>query len=44
LNDEHFDAIKNYLCETLAELGVSNNLVADIANAIEGLRSEILNR
>mgnify|MGYP002147275580 CR=1 FL=1 len=44
LTDEHFDAIKNYLGETLLELGVSKNLVDDIANAIEDLRNEILNR
>jgi hemoglobin len=44
LTDEHFDAIKNYLTQTLSELGVAENLVDKIGIAIEGLRNDILNR
>jgi hemoglobin len=44
LTDEHFDAIKTYLGETLLELGVDKNLVSSVAGVIEGLRTEVLNR
>ena len=44
LTDDHFDAIKNYLGETLLELKVPYNLVETIGGAIETLRIDVLNR
>ncbi len=44
IHDEHFDAIKNYLAQTLLELGVKQNLVDQVSNAIEGLRTDIVNQ
>jgi hemoglobin len=44
LTDEHFDAIKTYLGETLLELGVDKELVNTVAGVIESLRNEVLNR
>jgi hemoglobin len=44
LEDEHFDAIKQYLGETLLELGVSKEIVTQVAGAVEGFRKEVLNR
>jgi hemoglobin len=44
LSDEHFDAIKTYLGETLLELGVDKDLVTKIAGVIESFRKDVLNR
>jgi hemoglobin len=44
LSDEHFDAIKNYLADTLFELNVPHDLVNTIGGTVETLRNDILNR
>ena len=44
IDEEHFNAIRDYLAETLKEMGVDNELVSKVTEAIEKLRPEILNR
>jgi len=44
LNDTHFDAIIELLGGTLKELGVADNLIAQVAAIAESTRADVLNR
>ena len=44
LDDSHFDAIMVHLSSTLKELGVSDELIKIVADKVETLRPEVLNR
>jgi hemoglobin len=44
LNDMHFDAVAGHLKETLEELGVPANLVAQVLAIAESARADVLNR
>ncbi len=44
LNDGHFDTVGQLLKETLEELNVPGNFIAQILGAVEGLRNPVLNR
>lgn len=44
LNDSHFDAVVENLGASLAELGVSAELIAQVAAIAESTRNDVLNR
>ncbi|HIG26482.1 MAG TPA: group 1 truncated hemoglobin [Verrucomicrobiales bacterium] len=44
LNDSHFDAVVELLGGTLTEMGVAEDLVEEVADTAETLRTDILNR
>jgi len=44
LNDSHFDAVIENLGATLKEMGVADELIAEVAGAAETLRADVLNR
>jgi hemoglobin len=44
LNDSHFDAIVELLGQSLADLGVAPNLIAQVAAIAESTRADVLNR
>lgn len=44
LKDEHFDAIIKHLGDTLRELGVSEDLIKEVAKIAETTRADILNK
>ncbi len=44
LNDTHFDAVVENLGATLAELGVSDDLIGEVAAVAETTRNDILGR
>ena len=44
LNDSHFDAVVELLGQTLAELGVAPDLIAQVAAIAESTRNDVLNR
>lgn len=44
LNDTHFDAVIENLAATLRELGVSDDLIAEVATIAETTRADVLNR
>mmetsp|Transcript_66638 Transcript_66638/g.77337 ORF Transcript_66638/g.77337 Transcript_66638/m.77337 type:complete len:123 (+) Transcript_66638:54-422(+) len=44
LTDEHFDAVIGHLAATLRELGVSEDLIKQVADVAETTRSDILNK
>lgn len=44
LNDEHFDAVIDNLGTTLKELGVADELIAEVAAIAETTRDDVLNR
>ncbi len=44
LTDEHFDAVVEDLAVTLTELGVSDDLIGEVAGVAESIRGEVLNR
>ncbi|MCK5424213.1 MAG: group 1 truncated hemoglobin [Emcibacter sp.] len=44
LDDNHFDTVGQLLKETLEELNVPGNFIAQILGAVEGLRNPVLNR
>ena len=44
LNDAHFDAVVKHLGDTLAELGVSAELIGQIAAVAEGARGDVLGK
>ncbi len=44
LNDEHVDAMIDCVCMTLKELEVDNNLIGEVAQAINKHRDDVLNR
>jgi len=44
LSDEHFDAVVENLSATLKELGVSDDLIAEVADVAESIRGEVLCR
>ena len=44
LNDSHFDAVVEDLAITLKELGISDELIAEVAEVAETCRDDVLNR
>ncbi len=44
MDDSHFDTVGLLLKETLEELNVPSNFIAQILGAVEGLRDPVLNR
>lgn len=44
LGDQHFDAIAHHLQSTLNELGVSDELAAEVMSLIGGTRNQVLGR
>jgi hemoglobin len=44
LNDSHFDAIIELLGATLKELGVADDLIAQVAATAQTTRNDVLNR
>jgi hemoglobin len=44
LNDSHFDAVVENLGQTLSELGVAADLIAQVAAIAESTRNDVLNR
>ncbi len=44
LNDGHFDAVVESLAATLAELGVAENLIAEVGTIAETVRDDVLAR
>jgi hemoglobin len=44
LNDSHFDAVVELLGGTLAELGVAQPLIAQVAAIAESTRADVLGR
>ena len=44
LNDTHFDAVVELLGKTLAELGVRQELIQQVAALAETTRNDVLNR
>lgn len=44
LNDSHFDAVVELLSETLHELGVAPELIAQVGQVAESTRADVLNR
>lgn len=44
LSDEHFDAVVGHLGDTLAELGVEDGLIAEVAAVAETVRDDVLGR
>ncbi len=44
LNDSHFDAVVELLGQSLAELNVPANLIAQVAGIAESTRTDVLNR
>jgi hemoglobin len=44
LNDSHFDAVLENLGAALAELGVNDDLIDEVALVAETVRDEVLNR
>lgn len=44
LNDSHFDAIVELLGGTLKEMGVADNLIAQVAAIAESTRADVLNK
>ena len=44
LNDSHFDAVAGHLQSTLKELGVANDLIAEVMALVGSTRNDVLNR
>lgn len=44
LNDSHFDAVVENLGTTLSELGISSELIGEVAAIAETTRKDVLNR
>lgn len=44
LNDEHVDIVIEHLGDTLRELGVADNLIAQVAAIAESARNDVLNK
>jgi len=44
LDDSHFDHVVKHLGDTLAELGVSADLIGTVASVAEGARADVLGR
>ncbi len=44
LNDTHFDAVVENLSKTLAELGISDDLIAEVTAICESTRDDVLGR
>lgn len=44
LTDEHFDAVVENLGSTLQELGVADDLIAEVAAIAQSIRDDVLNR
>ncbi len=44
LNDSHFDATVENLAASLKELGVSDELIGEVAKVAETVRDDVLNR
>tara|TARA_R110002050_G_scaffold284385_2_gene433499 strand:- start:184 stop:564 length:381 start_codon:yes stop_codon:yes gene_type:complete len=44
IDDNHFNAVVENLAATLAELGVSNDDIGEVAKIAESVRDDVLNR
>ena len=44
LNDSHFDAVVEDLGATLTELGISNDLIAEVVSVCETVRDDVLGK
>lgn len=44
LNDEHFDAVKIHLADTLRELKVAESLIDEVAKIAESTRNDVLGK
>lgn len=44
LNDTHFDAVVENLASTLSELGVADELIAEVGALADTVRDDVLNR
>lgn len=44
LEDKHFDLIVKHLSDTLRELGAKDNQIKSVADKVEPLRNDVLNR
>ncbi len=44
LDDSHFDAVVENLATTLKELGVTDDLIQEVAAVAESIRDDVLNR
>ena len=44
LNDSHFDAVKEHLQNTLYELSVSEDIIAEVLAITESTRNDVLNK
>lgn len=44
LNDDHFDAVVENLAATLAELGIAEELIAEVGATAESIRDDVLAR
>lgn len=44
MTDEHFDAVVENLATTLKEMGVADELIAEVGAIAESIREEVLNR
>lgn len=44
LNDQHVDIVIEHLGNTLKELGVADELIAQVAAIAEGARNDVLGR
>lgn len=44
LGDEHFDAVAGHLADTLAELGVPDDLASEVMAVAGSTRNDVLNR
>jgi len=44
LNDDHFDAVVENLAATLAELGIAEELIAEVGATAESVRDDVLVR
>jgi len=44
LSDEHFDAVVENLAATLTEMGITDDLIAEVAVMVESIRDDVLCR
>lgn len=44
LNDDHFNAVVENLASTLSELGISGELIREVAAVAESVRNDVLGR
>ena len=44
LSDQHFDAVKQHLAETLGEMGVARDMINEALTIVETTRKDVLGR